>query len=179
MPCITNKSPFPAIKVYERLFLQDPFRATKAPAAGAGSLVVGGSVRLQQTLTSCVAPLGKFTSLRQPVKGGNTTLITISRAKLHETTLRSIQPWTHVVCRASPFFSDLHIILPSSTTLRHFRIKQDVRRVTHDESRTGNSRSVAPPWSWWHIQWSKISLKERAVIARNSVTTALHRGVPE
>lgn len=90
--------------------------------------MVGGSLRLQQTLTSCVAPLEEFTSLRQPVKGGNTILITISRTKLlHETArLHSPRPtWL----RADPFFLDLRIILPSSTTLCQFRMKQDVRRA--------------------------------------------------
>jgi len=46
----------------------------------------GGWFLATSALTSCVAPLEEFTSLRQPVKGGNTTLITISRTKLlHET----------------------------------------------------------------------------------------------
>lgn len=99
------------------------------------SLVVGGSLRLQQTLTSCVAPLEEFTSLRQPVKGGNTTLITISRTQLlHETTRCCIHPGPRGSAR-TPFFLDLRIILPSSTTLRQFRMKQDVRRaITGRES---------------------------------------------
>lgn len=115
-----------------RLFLHRLSPIGETTGGRCRSLVVGGSLRLQQTLTSCVAPLEEFTSLRQPVKGGNTTLITISRTKLHETTRRCIHPDPRGSV-PGPFFLDLRIILPSSTTPpRQFRIKQDVRRAARE-----------------------------------------------
>lgn len=76
-------NPFLATKVRERFYAgSDLFGGNESTESIDGSLAVGGFLRLQQTLTSCVAPLEEFTSLRQPVKSGNSTLITISRTKL-------------------------------------------------------------------------------------------------
>jgi len=140
-----------------------PFPSDESAGGRCRSLAVGGSVRLQQTLTPCVAPLGNFTSLRQPVKGGNMTLITISRTKLHETTLRSIQPRTHVVCRASPFFSDLRIILLLSLRPVSNKTRYPTKRVA-----LGNSRSVVAATSAIAFNNPGALLKECAIVAQNS-----------
>lgn len=63
-------------------------RRTRGPGDQRTSLrflSVGGSRWLQQTLTSRVTAARKFTSLRQSVKGGNPTLITVSRTELRST----------------------------------------------------------------------------------------------
>lgn len=124
---------FLATKVRERFYALGPFRR-KWKYRGHWrfrSLVMGGFLRLQQTLTSCVAPLEKFTRLRQPVKSGNSTLITISRTKLF------MRPHGGEFSRRGPrgstrtpfsriFVSFYHRLRKRP---RHFRIKQDTRRT--------------------------------------------------
>lgn len=103
-------------------------RRTKGPEdQSLRFLSVGGSRWLQQTLTSRVTAARKFTSLRQSVKGGNPTLITVSRTELRSTELFDWSTWhraSHFPLEDSCRLFDKRFVPCRTNTICHKAIRE-------------------------------------------------------